>query len=398
MATNKRHIKWSSRFLFLTGLIIGCKVAQPIAEKSQNLQEDMVLAVNKKPPELQEKIVGIDSVAEKKAAINPLRDTISIIGVGDIMMGTNFPSEDYLPPNNGADLWQDVKDTLRQADITFGNLEGVILNDGGEQKKCRNPDVCYLFRTPVSYASNLVDAGFDIMSLANNHAGDFGDTGRESTMGVLDSLGILYAGILGSPPTIFEKEELKIGFAAFAPNKGTESIHQHDRVKEIITGLDSVVDIVIVSFHAGAEGAEHQHITRETETYYGENRGNVYEIARIMIDAGADVVFGHGPHVTRAIDIYKNRFITYSLGNFCTFGRFSLIGPKGIAPIIKIFTNREGEFLYGDIIPIKQIGRGQPIIDRNHEVQAILSQLTKEDFPENGIVIGDSGRISYIEN
>ncbi|MDA1120236.1 MAG: CapA family protein [Bacteroidetes bacterium] len=371
-------------------------MARPITEKCQEVENSN--QVVKQPQVAQQEIVDLDTTTRISPDVKILRDTISIIGVGDIMMGTNFPSEDYLPANNGVDLWREVKDTLQQADITFGNFEGVILNDGGEQKECRNPAVCYLFRTPVSYASNLVNAGFDIMSLANNHAGDFGETGRKSTMRVLDSLGILYAGLLGSPPAIFEKEGLKIGFAAFAPNKGTESIHQPDRIKEIITGLDSVVDIVIASFHAGAEGAEHQHITKETETYYGENRGNVYELARTMIDAGADVVFGHGPHVTRALDIYNNRFIAYSLGNFCTYGRFSLIGPKGIAPILKIFTNRVGEFLYGSIISIKQVGRGQPIFDKNQEAKAILSQLTEEDFPENGIVIDESGRISYIEN
>ncbi|MDA0194838.1 MAG: CapA family protein [Bacteroidetes bacterium] len=396
MITRKFFVPNSCLFFLSIGLIFGCKVARPITEKCQEVENSN--QVVKQPQVAQQEIVDLDTTTRISPDVKILRDTISIIGVGDIMMGTNFPSEDYLPANNGVDLWREVKDTLQQADITFGNFEGVILNDGGEQKECRNPAVCYLFRTPVSYASNLVNAGFDIMSLANNHAGDFGETGRKSTMRVLNSLGILYAGLLGSPPAIFEKEGLKIGFAAFAPNKGTESIHQPDRIKEIITGLDSVVDIVIASFHAGAEGAEHQHITKETETYYGENRGNVYELARTMIDAGADVVFGHGPHVTRALDIYNNRFIAYSLGNFCTYGRFSLIGPKGIAPILKIFTNRVGEFLYGSIISIKQVGRGQPIFDKNQEAKAILSQLTEEDFPENGIVIDESGRISYIEN
>ena len=115
---------------------------------------------------------------------------------------------------------------------------------------------------------------------------------------------------------------MKYGFAAFAPNNGTVSIHDLDEARRLVSQLDSVSDVVIVSFHGGAEGSKHQHVPRRNEIFYGEDRGNVYDFAHSMIDAGADIVFGHGPHVTRAVDIYKNRFIIYSLGNFCTYGPF----------------------------------------------------------------------------
>ena len=98
--------------------------------------------------------------------------------------------------------------------------------------------------------------------------------------------------------------------------------------KKTIAYLDSLVDIVIVSFHGGAEGSEYTNITKKTEIFLGENRGNPYEFSRVAIDAGADVIFGHGPHVTRSMDIYKNRFIAYSLGNFATYARMSLYRSK----------------------------------------------------------------------
>ena len=327
-----------------------------------------------------------------------LKDTVSIIGVGDIMMGTNFPAPKYLPGNNGNNLWLEVSDTLRQADVTFGNLEGVILNEGGEQKKCKNSKICYLFRTPESYVENLVSAGFDVVSLANNHAGDFGETGRINTMETLDSVNINYAGLESSPKTSFKKNGIKYGFAAFAPNKGTINFHNIDKAKSIVKELDSLNDIVIVSFHGGAEGSKHEHVTRETEMFYGENRGNVYEFAHDMIDSGADIIFGHGPHVTRAIDLYKDRFIIYSLGNFCTYGRFNLRGVNGIAPIIKVYTNSEGKFLKGEIIPTKQIGAGIPKIDDNNAVISKLQDLTKKDFPEIKLKIEDSGIINYLDD
>src|SRR5688572_26888544 len=144
-------------------------------------------------------------------------DTLSIIGVGDIMMGTNYP-ENKLPSNDGEFLMKDVEQVLRDADVTFGNLEGTLLDSGGTPKTCRDPKVCYAFRTPVRYVKNLTSAGFDIMSLANNHAGDMGDMGRKSSMKTLDEAGILHAGQLSQKTVIFEKDSIRYGLVAFAPN------------------------------------------------------------------------------------------------------------------------------------------------------------------------------------
>jgi poly-gamma-glutamate capsule biosynthesis protein CapA/YwtB (metallophosphatase superfamily) len=326
-----------------------------------------------------------------------LKDTVSIIGVGDIMMGTNYP-DNFLPPSNGKYLWQEVNPILNNADVTFGNLEGVVLNNGGNPKYCKDPKICYIFRSPEKLMSNLVDAGFDVMSTANNHAGDFGDPGRKNTMKVLDSLNIKHAGFTDTPYVTFTKEGMKYGFVAFAPNTGTVSINDLNYAKEIVAHLDSISDIVIVSFHGGAEGSKYQNVIRKNEYFYGENRGDVYKFAHTVIDAGADVVFGHGPHVTRAVEVYKERFITYSLGNFCTYARFNLSGDNGIAPIIKVKTNEFGKFLYADIIPIIQLGSGGPSIDKSKRVIYKIIELTKKDFPDVPIKIDESGRITYLQN
>src|SRR3954470_385549 len=111
------------------------------------------------------------SVVSKTKAI---KDTVSITGVGDIMMGSNY-GNGMLPPDDGAGLMKEVEGMLNDSDVTFGNLEGVIMDSGGTPKTCRDPKVCYVFRTPVKYVDNLKRAGFDMMSIANNHAGDFGD-------------------------------------------------------------------------------------------------------------------------------------------------------------------------------------------------------------------------------
>ena len=158
--------------------------------------------------------------------------------------------------------------------------------------------------------------------------------------------------------------------------------------------LNSICDIVIVSFHGGAEGSSRSHLTRSDELFLGENRGNPYKFARTVIDAGADIVFGHGPHVTRAIDIYKGKFIAYSMGNFATYGRFNLKGICGIAPIIKLFVNNKGEFLSGNIFSTKQVGEGGPIIDDDQLVLKEIINLTKSDIPESQIIIDETGLIS----
>jgi hypothetical protein len=338
------------------------------------------------------KTVGVDVIQEVNQHVG---DTISIIGVGDMMLGTNYPSESYLPPNGGKDLLVPVKSILQSANVTFGNLEGTILSGAGTVKSCNDPSVCYAFKSPDSYVNHYVDAGFDVLSLANNHSGDFGSAGKNNTMKLLKESGIAYAGLLDCPYTTFEKDGLTYGFCAFAPNNGTVSINDSKNAVSIVQRLDSIVDIVIVSFHGGAEGASNTHLTRKSEMYLGENRGNPYQFARDVIDAGADVVFGHGPHVSRAIDLYKDRFIAYSLGNFATYGRFNLKAQAGIAPIAKINVDKSGKFLNGKLISIQQLGEGGPQIDTSNAAAIEVKKLTNADIPECLLSISDDGLITF---
>ncbi len=319
---------------------------------------------------------------------------VSVIGVGDVMLGTNYPSAGYLPPNDGRDLLAPVKDILADADLTFANLEGVILTGEGVVKTCSNPSTCYAFKSPTHYADYLRDAGVDVVSLANNHSADFGITGLRNTVLKLDSLGIHFAGRVEYPSKVFEQDGIRYGFAAFAPNNGTMQINDYATVSRTIRDLDSRCDIVIVSFHGGAEGAEQTRVTRRTEFYLGENRGNPHEFARVAIDAGADIVFGHGPHVTRALDLYKGRFIAYSLGNFCTYGRFNLSGKLGLAPIVKVNVSPQGEFIDAQITSIRQNGRGGPVLDESNAALNELITLTNLDFPQSELLISPDGRVS----
>lgn len=321
---------------------------------------------------------------------------IVITGVGDIMLGSSFPSTALLPPHGSPYLLlESVADTLASSDITFGNLEGSFLNGGEPSKKCKDTTLCYLFRMPEKYVSALTVSGFDILSLANNHFGDFGLPARNRTKEILDSAGIYYGGLTEHPWSVFRKDSVLYGFCAFAPNAGTVNINEVSKAAEIVKMLADTCDIVIVSFHGGAEGAEFQNVPKSMEVFHGESRGDVYNFAHCMIDNGADVVFGHGPHVTRSIEVYKNRFISYSLGNFCTYGRFNLAGPNGLAPIVKISVNRSGEFLSGRIIPVFQPWPGGVKIDSSRRVIKKIKELMAADFPDAVINLSDKGQITY---
>ncbi len=320
---------------------------------------------------------------------------ITIIGVGDIMLGSNYPSKNLLPKND-YNILSDTEKILQDADITIGNLEGTLFDEGGIPKSCSDPSVCFVFRTPSKYGQYLKKAGFDYLSIANNHSNDFGDEGISKTMKNLDELGIKYTGIKKlAETTIIEKDNLKYGFVSFAPLSKTVDLNDYEYGSELIKSLKNEVDIVIVMFHGGAEGNGKEHLTRKTEMFFGENRGNVFKFARMAVDAGADIIFGQGPHVTRAIELYKNKFISYSAGNFATYGKFNLKGSSGIAPIFKITLDSKGNFIEGEIIPVRQTkGVYGPFIDENKSAVKEIISLNKSDFPEgNGLSVSEDGKI-----
>nr|WP_257393286.1 CapA family protein [Neisseria meningitidis] len=177
-------------------------------------------------------------------------------------------------------------------------------------------------------------------------------------------MNIKYSGIENRFETaILKKNGVRSGFVSFAPNLAAVKLNDYAKVRKRITKTKQKADIVIVMFHGGAEGKQAEHLPFDTEIFYGENRGNVVEFARLAVDSGADVVFGQGSHVTRAVKLYRDRFISYSGGNFATYGAINTSGISGIAPIFKIITDKQGKFISGTIIPITQADDKIPKID-----------------------------------
>jgi len=315
--------------------------------------------------------------AQRAAELACARMTVA--AAGDIMLGTDYPENRLDTENDGRSLLAQVTPVFSSADIAFGNLEGVLLDGGEPVKTCKDPSACYLFRTPARYARHLADAGFTVMSLANNHARDFGEEGRTGTMAALDAANIRHSGRIGDIAA-WPNGKIRTALIAFAPFTNSYPMLDLDVARNEIAALDEIYDIVIVSFHGGAEGADAAHIPFAAETYYGENRGNVVEFSHAMIDAGADLVIGHGPHVPRAIEIYDGRLIAYSLGNFATYYGISINAEKGLAPILVATLDGNGQFISGEIVSAIQERPFGPRLDQNHRAYERIWELTEQDF------------------
>ena len=329
--------------------------------------------------------------AEPAEPVRP-RTQISIAAVGDMMIGTDFP-ENHLPDDDGVGFLAGVAPWLWSADVAFGNLEGVLVDGGEPGKKCSNPKACYLFRSPSRYAYHYRAAGFDVLSLANNHARDFGEEGRTATMRTLTDAGIHHSGREGDFAS-FEVKGLKVAVLAYAVTKNSNMLLDYALSEQTVRDFAATHDVVIVSFHGGAEGRDVTRLPFADEEYYGEPRGDVVRFARMVVDAGADLVIGHGPHVVRAMERYNDRLIAYSLGNFATYYGISVAGIKGIAPILIATLDEEGRFVEGEIISTHQLRPAGPTPDPQGRALKMIRGLSIEDFGNPGLNFHPDGRVT----
>jgi poly-gamma-glutamate capsule biosynthesis protein CapA/YwtB (metallophosphatase superfamily) len=323
-------------------------------------------------------------------AVYATESLMSITAVGDIMMGTTFP-EPVLPPHDGAGIFDAVKSDFGASDIVFGNLEGPLI-DNGKTSKCRkNSTMCFAFSTPTRYAKYLKEAGFTILNLANNHSLDFGDDGMTSTVVALDALSI--RSVAGGKIANLDVKGKKVALVGFSfSSTPPYSINDVDAARNIVGDLKASNDIVIVSFHGGAEGKAALKMPDAVEYFAGEKRGNCIEFSRTMVDAGADLVLGHGPHVLRPMELYKNKLIVYSLGNFLTYGRFNIAEENGISMILKADISLDtGNFANGKIIPVRLANKGIPQPDIDGNAINLIRELSAKDIGGVDLIITAEG-------
>lgn len=341
---------------------------------------------------------------ESSSSIFEKPDTLIVAVVGDIMLGNTFP-HDRLPANDGKNLFDDVRDLLKDADITCGNLEGTIATSGKPRKNPESP-MAFMFMMPPRYTRHLTDAGFDFMGLANNHIYDFFDEAMSQTEENLEKAGLGYAGAKDpkgktSHQEYFTKrfplpggDSILVGFSAFGHEDYSLRTRDTATVRRIINTLkkDLLCQIVILSFHGGREGSGARHLPYGSENFYGDERGFLRDFAHFAIDCGADVIYGHGPHVVRAIELYKDRFIAYSLGNFCTAG-MGVKGLTGYAPLVRIRIDCNGRFIDGKIHSFLQQPMKGPKTDPSNLAAKEIAALTKEDIRDSVLDIAPDGKI-----
>ncbi len=321
---------------------------------------------------------------------------LTLAAAGDTMMGSDLRKGPRgLAPGEGVGLFAGLEPVFRDADVAFLNLEGPLA-DGLPNQKCGpNSTSCYAFRTPTRYVAALADLGLDLASLANNHAMDLGPAGMDSSIATLDAAGIAHAGRYGDIATI-ERGGLRIAMVAAHSGGCCPNVNRPAEISQLVAQADRDADIVIFSFHGGAEGAQHRHVPGRTEVAWGERRGDVKALARAAVDAGADVVLGHGPHVLRAMEVYRGRLIAYSLGNFCGYRQFGTRGGLGgTSLVLQVELADNGVLTGATVVPAALDSEGAPRPDPDGRAIDQLNALSAADFPETGVRVDPDGRVRW---
>ncbi len=317
----------------------------------------------------------------------PPSGLVTIAATGDIVMG----STPNLPPDGGRTFFSGVQADLA-GDVVLGNLEGT-LSVGGSSKCRAGSTNCYAFQTPPAYARWLAQARFTVLNVANNHAYDFGAAGQRQTLAALDRAGLLWTGRPGQI-TIQRVGQIRVAILGFASYRWAASLTNVPAAARLVRQAARRADVVVVTMHGGAEGVERQRVARGVEKYLGENRGDLVRFTHAVVDAGADLVVGHGPHVLRGMEWYKGRLIAYSLGNFAGYKVFSLGGPLSISAILRVTIRGDGTFETGTLVPTRLVRDGVPAIDPSESALGLVRTLSRQDFGARAVKIASTGVLS----
>jgi hypothetical protein len=321
-------------------------------------------------------------------AAAPAPVLIEVGWVGDTTPGSRYG----MPPDRGRALFARVRDRLRAPDLMIANLEGTY-SEGG-RSKCDGEDSsdCFAFQAPPSYAKTLQWAGIDVVSLANNHSHDYFERGLDETKAALEKNGVAYTGLPGQI-RIVDVGGVRVAALGFSPYYWNADLNDIPTARALVRRAAGRSDVVVVLMHAGAEGAGEIHTPKGAEFAYGENRGDSRAFAHAVVDAGADLVLGSGPHVIRGIERYRERLIAYSLGDFAGWNTFGLGGNLGLSGLLTVEIDERGRIRGGRWLSLRLTEPGVPVADPAHTSARLVEQLSAEDFAETYRMDG-KGRIA----
>jgi hypothetical protein len=184
-----------------------------------------------------------------------------------------------------------------------------------------------------------------------------------------------------------------VGLVGFTTYPYAYNLLDIERSAAVVDSLRPMVDLLLVTFHGGAEGVKALHTGEAAESLGREPRGDLRRWARAVIDAGADAVIGHGPHVLRGIEFYRDRLIAYSLGNFATYRGFNVSGPLGVTGVLQLEFSGERTLQNARLVPMMQLPRQGPFPDPDSTAIQLVRRLSAEDFGPTAAVITSSGEI-----
>ena len=314
----------------------------------------------------------------------PLRP-ITLEWVGDIALSTQHG----LPPGGLDRALAPVRGLLRHADVTLGNLEGTLSAGGSSKCGGIGGGTCFAFQAPPWVANQLRALGFDLVNQANNHSLDYGPSGRRQTISALSQAGVAHTGLPGEV-TVLPVAGRRVAFVGFAPYPYDANLLDIPAARALVRRARARASVVVVIIHAGAEGADRLHTPHGSEYYLGEDRGDARAFAHAVIDAGASIVLGSGPHVIRGVERYHWRLIAYSLGNFVGYHTLGGGGVLSDSAILRITLGVDGRVLAGRWIPITLVD-GLPRPDRTDASAKLVAALSRTDFPGSHFAIGPSG-------
>ncbi len=315
-------------------------------------------------------------------------EEVSLVAVGDISYSrgverTVKEQKDINYP------FLKIQDYLNSANLVFGNLETPI-TQGAEI-----PDFEMIFRSNPGTEQALKQAGFSVLSLANNHTPNFGEKGLKDTFNYLAEAGIKYVGAgnneqEANQPVYIEKSEIKFAFLAYndidivpasyeaSDNCAGTAFMRIDKMRGVVKEAKQKADFVIVSMHAGIE-------------YTDKPNDSQVNFAHAAIDAGADLIIGHHPHVVQALEKYKGKYIFYSLGNFVFDQPQSQETKEGLA--IKVYFTKDGINKIS-FLPVVMENLAQPKMADNSAAEKILKRL---NFPldNRDVYFWDSDKTNF---
>jgi hypothetical protein len=342
-----------------------------------------------------------DSVAGDSVA--PVR----LCAGGDVTLGTNLDTtwvatararlgRPVAPLPSPDSLLAPIAPLLADADVVLLNVEGAIGDGPPERRKCApGSSVCFAFRSPPAAAGALrrVAPQAEVVgNLANNHARDAGDGGWRTTARLLRDAGVAVTGqdTLATVVVTPRGDTLAVlGFSAWAG----PSVHDLDAVRRHVSRAAGAYRRVVVSMHMGAEGARAVRTLDAREVAFGEDRGNPVAFARAAVEAGADLVIGHGPHVVRAAEWRAGALVFYSLGNLVTYGPFTLSEPQNRGALACAELDADGRVLAAELRATRQAQPGLVRVDSLGTAALLVDRLGREDFPATGARVDTDGRI-----